>query len=134
MDSSESYQDEIYEKLSAAIMNSITSSKDVKELLKELGSQGLITKSAVFNLLLSLEELDDYVNPKPFSEKIYKLEPNGEPPKPKTVLEFGFSNLEEKETQAIDGEMLSNKEKLFEDYCSTVFDEKDWLKKARIKL
>ncbi len=132
MDSDESYQDEIYEKLSAAIMNSITSSKDVKELLKELGSNGLITKSAVFNLLLSLEELDDYVNPKPFSEKIYKLEPNGEPPKPKTVLEFGFANKEE--TQSIDGENLSNKEQLFEDYCNSAFDEKDWLKKARIKL
>ena len=132
MDSDESYQDEIYEKLSAAIMNSITSSKDVKDLLKELGSNGLITESAVFNLLLSLEELDDYVNPKPFSENIYKLEPNGEPPKPKTVLEFGFANKEE--TQAIDGERLSNKEQLFEDYCNTDFDEKDWLKKARIKL
>lgn len=130
MDSSESYQDEIYEKLSAAIMNSITSSKDVKELLKELGSEGLITKSAVFNLLLSLEELDDYVNPKPFSEKIYKLEPSGEPPKPKTVLEFGFSNNED--SQSIDGQQLSNKEQLFEEYCHSVFDQKDWLKKARI--
>lgn len=130
MDSSESYQDEIYEKLSAAIMNSITSSKDVKELLKELGSEGLITKSAVFNLLLSLEELDDYVNPKPFSEKIYKLEPSGDPPKPKTVLEFGFSNNED--SQSIDGQELSNKEQLFEDYCHSVFDQKDWLKKARI--
>ena len=132
MDSDESYQDEIYEKLSAAIMNSITSSKDVKELLKELGSNGLITESAVFNLLLSLEELDDYVNPKAFSEKIYKIKPNGEPPKPKTVLEFGFANKEE--TQPIDGEVLSNKEQLFEDYCNSDFDEKDWLKKARIKL
>ena len=56
----------------------------------------------------------------------------GEPPKPKTVLEFGFSNKED--TQAIDGERLSNKEELFEDYCNSVFDEKDWLKKARIKL
>lgn len=132
MDSDESYQDEIYEKLSAAIMNSITSSKDVKALLKELGSHGLITESAVFNLLLSLEELDDYVNPKPFSEKIYKLEPTGERPKPKTVLEFGFTNKEE--AQVIDGQQLSNKEKLFEDYCRSVFDEKDWLKRARLKL
>jgi hypothetical protein len=132
MDSDESYQDEIYEKLSAAIMNSITSSKDVKELLKELGSNGLITESAVFNLLLSLEELDDYVNPKPFSEKIYKLEPSGEPPKPKTILEFGFANKEE--TQASDGQRLSNNEQQFEDYCNSDFDQKDWLKKARIKL
>ncbi len=132
MDSNESYQDEIYEKLSAAIMNAITSSKDVKELLKELGTHGLITESAVFNLLLSLEELDDYVNPKPFSEKIYKLEPSRKPPKPKTVLEFGYVNKDD--PQAIDGEKLSNKEKLFEDYCRSVFDEKDWLRKARLKL
>ena len=132
MDSSESYQDEIYEKLSAAIMNSITSSKDVKELLKELGSEGLITESAVFNLLLSLEELDDYMNPKPFSEKTYKLEPSGKPSKPKTVLEFGFSAKED--SQEDDGEKLSGKEQMFEDYCSSAFDEQDWLKKARIKL
>lgn len=132
MDSNESYQDKIYEKLSAAIMNAITSSKDVKELLKELGTHGLITESAVFNLLLSLEELDDYVNPKPFSEKIYKLEPSGKPPKPKTVLEFGYASKED--SQVVDGEKLSNKEQLFEDYCRSVFDEKDWLKKARLKL
>ena len=132
MDSNESYQDEIYEKLSAAIMNSITSSKDVKELLKELGTNGLITESAVFNLLLSLEELDDYVNPKPFSEKIYKLEPNGEPPKPKTILEFGFANKEE--AQASDLQQTSSNEQQFEDYCNSDFDQKDWLKKARIKL
>ncbi len=132
MDSNESYQDEIYEKLSAAIMNAITSSKDVKELLKELGSQGLITESAVFNLLLSLEELDNYVNPRPFSEKIYKLEPTGKSPKPKTVLEFGFVNKED--SQSIDGRKLSDKEQLFEDYYRSVFDENDWLKKARIKL
>lgn len=132
MDSDESYQDEIYEKLSAAIMNAITSSGDVKELLKDLGSEGLITESAVFNLLLSLQELDEYVNPKASSEKIYKLEPSGEPRRPKTVLEFGFSD--DAETQAIDGDSLSSKEQLFEDYCRSVFDEKDWLKKARLKL
>ncbi len=72
------------------------------------------------------------MNPKPFSEKIYKLEPSGEPPKPKTVLECGFANKEE--TQIIDGGNLSEKERMFEDYCRSVFDEKDWLKKARLKI
>lgn len=133
MDSNESYQDEIYEKLSAAIMNAITSSGDVKGLLKELGSEGLITETAVFNLLLSLQELDEYVNPKASSEKIYKLEPSGKPRRPKTVLEFGFSD--DAETQAIDdGEKPSSKEEMFEDYCRSVFDQDDWLKKARLKL
>ena len=53
-------------------------------------------------------------------------------PKPKTVLEFGFANKEE--PQIIDGGKLSEKERMFEDYCRSVFDEQDWLKKARLKL
>ena len=75
MSSDDSYLDKKYEKLSAAIMQSITSSDEIREILQDMGSKDLIHKSAVFNLLLSLEELDSYMNPKPFNEEIYKLEP-----------------------------------------------------------
>jgi len=78
MSSDDSYLDGMYEKLSAAIMQSITSSDEISEILQDLGSKNLIHDSAVFNLLLNLEELDSFMNPKPFHEETYKLEP----PKP----------------------------------------------------
>ena len=132
MSSDDSYLDKKYEKLSAAIMQSITSSDEIREILQDLGSKDLIHKSAVFNLLLSLEELDSYMNPKPFNEEIYKLEPPKNASKPKSILEFGYSN--KKEPNLIDGKKLSERERLFEDYYRGVFSEKDWMKKARLKL
>ncbi len=132
MSSNESYLDEMYEKLGAAIMQSITSSDEIREILQDLGSKGLIHESAVFNMLLSLEELDSYMNPKPFHETIYKLEPPKTSSKPKSILEFGYSDKDGK--NLVDGKKLSEREKMFEDYYRAVFSEKDWMKKARLKL
>lgn len=128
----DSYLDGMYEKLSAAIMQSITSSDEVSEILQDLGSKNLIHDSAVFNLLLSLEELDSFMNPKPFHEEIYKLEPPKTSSKPKSSLEFGYSAKGER--HLIDGRKLSEREKMFEDYYRAVFSEKDWMRKARLKL
>jgi len=133
MESKDSNLDEIYERLSAAIMNSITTSKDVKAIMQELSSQGLINEAAVFNLLLSLEELDAHINPKPFTEDIYKLEPGMETRRPKTVLEFGYLP-QDNTAPKIDGKALSEREKLFEDYCQASFDEEAWLKRAKLKM
>ena len=128
----DSYLDGMYEKLSAAIMQSITSSDEVSEILQDLGSKNLIHDSAVFNLLFSLEELDSFMNPKPFHEEIYKLEPPKTSSKPKSSLEFGYSAKGER--HLIDGRKLSEREKMFEDYYRAVFSEKDWMRKARLKL
>jgi len=132
MSSDDSYLDGMYEKLSAAIMQSITSSDEISEILQDLGSKNLIHDSAVFNLLLNLEELDSFMNPKPFNEETYKLEPPKTTFKPKSSLEFGYSGKGEK--NLIDGKKLSEREKMFEDYYRAVFSEKDWMKKARLKL
>lgn len=132
MNSDDSYLDGMYEKLSAAIMQSITSSDEIREILQDLGSKDLIHESAVFNLLLSLEELDTFMNPKPFHEEIYKLEPPNTNLKPKSTLEFGYSSKDER--NLVDGKKLSKRERLFEDYYRAVFSEKDWMKKVRLKL
>ncbi len=124
--------DEFFEKLSGAIMNAITSSGEIKLLLKQIEKEGLIKKSSVVNLLLSLEELNSHLNPKSPNDPIYKLEPAGEPPKPRTVLEFGNIPLENPE-QKIDGQNLTDHEKLFQEFCQSNFDQDSWLKKARIK-
>ncbi len=128
----DSYLDGMYEKLSAAIMQSITSSDEVSEILQDLGSKNLIHDSAVFNLLLSLEELDTFMNPKSFHEEIYKLEPPNAISRPKSTLEFSYSGKDER--NLVDGKKLSKRERLFEDYYRAVFSEKDWMKKARLKL
>ncbi len=132
MSSNEPYLDEMYEKLSAAIMQSITSSDEIRKILQDLRSKNLIHESAVFNLLLGLEELDSFMNPKPFHEEIYKLEPPKTSAKPKCTLEFGYSDKNEK--HLVDGRKLSEREKMFEDYYRAVFSEKDWMRKARLKL
>ena len=132
MNSDDSYLDEMYEKLSAAIMQSITSSDEIREILADLRSKDLIHDSAVFNLLLSLEELDPFMNPKSFHEEIYKLEPPNAISRPKSTLEFGYSSKDER--NLVDGKKLSKRERLFEDYYRAVFSEKDWMKKARLKL
>ena len=132
MNSDDSYLDKMYEKLSAAIMQSITSSDEIREILADLGSKDLIHESAVFNLLLSLEELDTFMNPKSFHEEVYKLEPPKPNFKPKSTLEFGYSGKDER--NLVDGKKLSKRERLFEDYYRAVFSEKDWMKKARLKL
>ena len=132
MNPNDPYLDEMYEKLSAAIMQSITSSDEIREILQDLGSKDLIHESAVFNLLLSLEELDTFMNPKPFQEEIYKLEPPKTAAKPKSTLEFSYSD--KGENHLVDGKKLSKREKMFEDYYRAVFSEKDWMKKARLKL
>ncbi|MFQ5671954.1 MAG: hypothetical protein ACE5G9_02590 [Nitrospinales bacterium] len=52
----------IYEKLHNAIMKAIVSSGEVRELLRELQSEGRIDGMAVMNVILSLEELSESIH------------------------------------------------------------------------
>ena len=67
-----------------------------------------------------------------------KKSTNWSPPKtsskPKSSLEFSYSGSGRDEKNLIDGKKLSEREKMFEDYYRAVFSEKDWMKKARLKL
>lgn len=125
--------DENYEKLNAVIMRAITSSIEVRKVLLELKSKGMIKRSTVLNFLLGLEDLNDSINPPSHSDPFYKMEPTepndgenaSENPNPKS--------RKRKETYQY-GQNLTENERLFEAYCRENFDLKRWLKSARIRL
>jgi argininosuccinate synthase len=74
MSQSEFNEDRYYEILNEAILNAITSSDEVKDILVDFKSKKLINNLAVLNLILSLEELSELIF-KPESSHMYKLEP-----------------------------------------------------------
>lgn len=129
MSTDDSYMDEIYQRFNEAIMNAIVSSDDIRDLLLEIGSKGYINESSVFNLFLSLEELDSYMNPKAHETESAPSAGTPAPLNPELQEDTAPKSL-----LLIDGKMLSDKEREFEEYCSRKFDEGEWLKKVRIKL
>ncbi len=128
MSTDDSYMDEIYQRFNEAIMNAIVSSDPIRELLLEIGSKGYINDSSVFNLFLSLEELDSYMNPKAHGTESAPSAGTPAEPLSKTSTEAPPQSM-----ILIDGKALSEKEQAFEEYCSRKFNEGEWLKKMRLK-
>ncbi len=132
MSKSESNEDRHYEILNEAILNAITSSEEVKDILVDFKSKKLINNLAVLNLILSLEELSELIF-KPEGSHMYKLEPT-EPGKKELKTKSGQSFSVEKGKYSVDGRPLTDKEIQFEAFCQESFDMNKWLKKNRIKL
>lgn len=130
MHADDSHLDEIYERFNQAIMSAIVNSREVQNLLREIGSQGYINESSVFNLFLSLEELDEYMNPRsPDSVPAGSGEAGDAEAAPDGNPEAGAEA-----PPRIDGRALTDIETRFLEYCARHFDEQKWLKKARLKL
>lgn len=95
---------------------------------------------AVVNLILSLEELSGLMFPESKDKKIYSLEPSKEKQSTQTQPEGSQQTKNSKRKTAstsshlVDGELLSRNEILFEKYYQGRFNEKQWLKKAKIKV
>lgn len=130
MHTDDSHLDEIYERFNQAIMRAIVNSREVQDLLREIGSQGYINESSVFNLFLSLEELDDYMNPG--SSDSVPAGPAGTGDA--DVAPDGGPEAGAEAPPRIDGHALTDTETRFLEYCARHFDERKWLKKARLKL
>lgn len=134
MDADHSQLDPIYERFNQAVMKAIVNSREVKALLKEFGDQGYINESSVFNLFLSLEELDEYMNPKsPHPESA----PSPGPREDRRALETDREEPRDPQPEShlwIDGRRLTETEARFLEYCARHFDERQWLKKVRLKL
>ena len=123
-----------YENLNDAILQAIARSKEVQSILARLREEENLDHMAVLNLFLSLDELFEMISDKGNSSVAYKLEP----------IELQRSQKEEKITDRpsssehwknkIDGKLLTSNETLFENYYQEKFNEKAWLKKARIRL
>lgn len=105
--------EEGYSQLSEAIMQAISHSPEIRQILSGLREKGLITHESYFNFILSLEELSTLLEMPSTEENRRQLEPGqADKPKPDT---------------------LSENELKFEEYYRKVFDEKEWLRKARLK-
>jgi len=129
MDPFDSHLDEAYEHLNKAIMKAIVNSEDVKNVLTGFKEKDMINHLSVLNLILSLEELSDMVfgdggscNYEPAMEDFAAGQPEN------------LSEMEATNPFKIDGKNLTPNEILFEKFLQKTFNDREWLKKAKIKL
>ena len=122
-----------YENLSDAILQAIANSKEEQNILVRLREEENLDHMAVLNLFLSLDELFEMISGKRNSSVAYKLEPV-EPQRSQEEETIEKPSSSERWKNKIDGELLTLNETLFENYYQEKFNEKAWLKKARIRL
>ena len=132
MDSDRFFEKE-YENLNDAILQAIAGSKEVQNILARLKEEENLDHMAVLNLFLSLDELFEMISGKRNSSVAYKLEPV-EPQRSQEEETIEKPSSSERWKNKIDGELLTLNETLFENYYQEKFNEKAWLKKARIRL
>ena len=123
-----------YENLNDAILQSIAGSKEVQNILARLKEEENLDHMAVLNLFLSLDELFEMISEKRNSSVAYKLEPVESQRSQEEEKTINRPSSSERWKNKIDGKLLTLNETLFENYYQGKFDEKAWLKKARIRL
>ncbi len=145
MEAFEGFQDKEFDLLNEAILKAIVSSPDVEKVLKYFKSKELIKEMAVVNLILSLEELSCLM----FSEGTDKSTQAIDSPsenRPQKIKNHWARQFEKRvgNTQKeiprkpnnhnlVDGKLLNRNEILFEKHFQGRFNEKQWLKRAKIK-
>ena len=141
MDSFEAFHDKEFEQLNDAILKAIISSRDVEKVLQEFKSKELINEMAVVNLILSLEELSGLMFSESPAKSMQTLESSGQSQSKKIELaENQLPEITKKKTSSessshylVDGKLLNRNEILFERYYQGRFNEKQWLKRAKIR-
>jgi len=145
MEAFEGFQDKEFDLLNEAILKAIVSSPDVENVLQYFKSKDLINEMAVVNLILSLEELSGLM----FSEGTGKSTQAIDSPsenRPQKIKNHWARQFEKRvgNTQKeiprkpnnhnlVDGKVLNRNEILFEKHFQGRFNEKQWLKRAKIK-
>ena len=141
MDSYDEFQDNEFEQLNDAILKAIISSRDVEKVLQEFKSKELINEMAVVNLILSLEELSGLMFSESPAKPMKTLESSEQSQsKKKELPKNQLPEITEKKTSSessshylVDGKLLNRNEILFERYYQGRFNEKQWLKRAKIR-
>jgi hypothetical protein len=141
MEAFEGFEDKEFDLLNEAILKAIVSSPDVENVLLHFKSKDLINEMAVVNLILSLEELSGLMFPKTSTMPKQDIEFSKEKEsKNKQKTEKQMVDNTQKITKKrpnshylVDGSLLSRNEILFEKHYQGRFNEKQWLKKAKIK-
>ena len=131
---SDSFFEKEYENLNDAILQAIAGSKEVQNILARLREEENLDHMAVLNLFLSLDELFEMISDKNNSSIAYKMEPVESKQSQEEEKTIDRPSSSERWKNKIDGKMLTLNETLFENYCQGKFNEKAWLKKARIRL
>ena len=139
MESFEGFQDKEFDLLNEAVLKAIVSSPDVEKVLQYFKSKDLINEMAVVNLILSLEELSGLMFPEgtdKLTQTIGSQSENG-PQKIKIPTDENTQKkipLKPNNHYLVDGKVLNGKEILFEKHFQGRFNEKQWLKRAKIKI
>ena len=131
---SDRFLEKEYENLNNAILQAIAGSKEVRNVLIRLREEESFDHMTVLNLFLSLDELFEMISYKNNSSVAYKLEPVESQRLREEEKTIDRPSSSERWKNKIDGKLLTLNETLFENYCHGKFNEKTWLKKARVRL
>jgi len=138
MEAFEGFQDKEFDLLNEAILKAIVSSPDVENVLQYFKSKYLINEMADVNLILSLEELSGLM----FSEGTDKSTQAIDSPSENRLQKIKnplVGNTQKEIPRKpnnhylVDGKLLNRNEILFEKHFQGRFNEKQWLKRAKIK-
>jgi len=138
MEAFEGFQDKEFDLLNEAILKAIVSSPDVENVLQYFKSKDLINEMAVVNLILSLEELSGLMFPEGTDKSTQAIDSPSENRLQKIKNPLVGNTRKEiprkpNNHYLVDGKLLNRNEILFEKHFQGRFNEKQWLKRAKIK-
>ena len=139
MEAFEGFQDNEFDLLNESILKAIVSSPDVENVLQYFKSKDLINEMAVVNLILSLEELSGLMFPEGTDKSTQAIDSPSENRLQKIKNPLVDNNqkgipLKPNNHYLVDGKLLNRNEILFEKHFQGRFNEKQWLKRAKIKI
>lgn len=138
MEAFDGFEDKEFDLLNEAILKAIVSSSDVERVLQHFKSKDLINEMAVVNLIVRLEELFGLMLSETKYQSIQALDCPSENRIQKTKNPLGGNTPKEISSKLntndlVDGKTLKRNEILFEKYFQGRFNEKQWLKRAKIQ-
>ena len=138
MEAFEGFQGKEFDLLNEAILKAIVSSPDVENVLQYFKSKDLINEMGVVNLILSLEELSGLMFPEGTDKSSQAIDSPSENRLQKIKNPLVGNTQKEiprkpNNHYLVDGKLLNRNEILFEKHFQGRFNEKQWLKRAKIK-
>ena len=138
MEAFEGFQDNEFDLLNESILKAIVASPDVENVLQYFKSKDLINEMAVVNLILSLEELSGLMFPEGTDKSTQAIDSPSENRLQKIKNPLVGNTQKEiprkpNNHYLVDGKLLNRNEILFEKHFQGRFNEKQWLKRAKIK-
>ena len=138
MEAFEGFQDKEFDLLNEEILKAIVSSPDVENVLQYFKSKDLINEMAVVNLILSLKELSGLMFPEGTDKSTQAIDSPSENRLQKIKNPLVGNTQKEiprkpNNHYLVDGKLLNRNEILFEKHFQGRFNEKQWLKRAKIK-